>query len=207
MGWYKRSGKWKFKLPAGAVTCPDCEGHGTEQWECHVCDGSGTLKWRRAVALGYKKSYLAGLDSADDYCDCPRWECRCRDTCDTCAGDGYIATAVLEAEITRVLIFGITDSIPPRYRPNHHTGHLQANFSGEGVLSRWAGNECEKRRWCHISFDIFGHSLSLTDAGEAEAHKRMAEWIASHDVNWHPVDQDGRLADDGCPNDEASWDG
>lgn len=205
MGWYKYNGDYKFKLPPNTITCPDCEGHGTEQWECWCCEGHGTMKWRRAVALGWRKSDLSNLGHEDDYCDCPRDDCRCRDSCDTCAGDGYVPVANIEIEITRVLLYGITDDIPPRYYVNQHTGHLQPVRFGENLLSKAAAHACKARKWVTIYCDIFGHSVSLTDAGQEEALRRLPEWTASHDSRWELCDPVGRLADDGCPNEEREY--
>ena len=177
---------------AKMIPCPDCDGTGARNPNCWVCKGMRSPRWRRCVALGFPKTDLDEIED-DGYCRCPSMECH-GDSCDLCMGDGQVSSDVPETEVTRVLIFGLTQVLPNRYRLSSYGRWLH----DDGYLSTSAGAECQKRGWITRHNSIFGHEVYLTDAGRIEAERRIGGWHALHDCTLRHIDDDGRMADDGC---------
>lgn len=174
------------------INCPECDGTGAYAPSCWLCEGTRDVKIERAIAEGYDIDDLEVYD--DGYCRCPAYECR-GDSCDLCEGDGKVDPRVPEDEITRVLVFGLADFIPPR-RYRLHNGRT---VDHDELLARFAAAECRERGWLHWFVSVFGDELSLTPEGEAEAGRRYPDWVKGRDVHHAPIDALGRWADDGGP--------
>lgn len=176
----------------GACTCPECEGTGAYKPDCWLCDGEMIIKIEKALAEGYSESDLE--DAYDGLCRCPADECR-GDSCDLCEGDGTVAVQQREDEITRVLMYGLTRTIPPRISRSHY-GRIYESYD---LLSNFAGAVCKERGWIRWFRSVLGDEVSLTPSGEAEARSREWGWLRRRDVTLGPVDDKGRLEDDGAP--------
>lgn len=179
-------------MTATRCSCPECNGTGAYDPDCWLCEGERIVKVEKALAEGYAESDLD--DAYDGECCCPADDCR-GDSCALCGGDGTITPEQREDEITRVLIYGLTKTIPPRITRNHYGRPCES----DDLLALFAGRECRERRWIDWYCSILGDEVSLTPAGKAEAESRAWAWARRRDVTLGPVDDFGRLADDGAP--------
>lgn len=177
-------------------TCPECDGTGAYKPDCWLCAGDMSIKVEKAVAEGYSASYLE--DAYDGECRCPADDCN-GDSCDLCEGDGKVSPQRVEDEITRVLMYGVTRSIPMSISRNHF-GRI---CESDDLLSNFAGRVCRERGWIDWYCSVLGDEVSLTKAGEAEAESRSWDWARRRDVTLGPIDDMGRLADDGAPLTQA----
>lgn len=180
------------EISAPDCTCPECEGTGAYKPDCWLCEGQMIIKIETALAQGYSESDLE--EAYDGYCSCPSYECR-GDSCELCEGDGKITVQEREDEITRVLMYGLTKSIPPRITRNHYGRPCES----DELLSSFAGGVCRERGWISWFCSILGDEVSLTPAGELEAQSRAWAWARRRDLTLGPVDDLGRLDDDGAP--------
>ena len=173
-------------------TCPECNGTGAYKPDCWLCAGEMIIKVEKAVAEGWSESDLE--DAYDGECRCPADDCN-GDSCDICEGYGKTSPQRVEDEITRVLMYGLTRSIPPSISRNHF-GRV---YESDDLLSNFAGRLCRERGWINWYRSVMGDEVSLTKAGEAEAEDRAWDWARRRDVTLGPIDDLGRLADDGAP--------
>lgn len=173
-------------------TCPECNGTGAYKSDCWLCAGERIIKVEKALAEGFSEGDLEEV--YDGECDCPADECW-GDSCVLCEGYGRISERERDDEITRVLIYGLTQSLPPRLSRNAYGRVVE----GDELLARFAGGECREKGWVRWYGSILGDELSLTPAGKAEADSRAWGWARRRDVTLGPVDDFGRLDDDGAP--------
>lgn len=171
-------------------TCPACHGTGAYKPDCWLCEGEMIIKVEKALAEGYSEADIE--DAHDGECRCPADECR-GDSCELCEGSGTITVQQREDEITRVLMYGLTQTIPPRITRNH----LGRIYETDDLLANFAGGVCQERGWIRWYRSILGDDLSLTPAGEIEARHREWNWLRRRDVMLGPIDDNGRWADDG----------
>lgn len=211
------------------MKCFECAGTGAACPDCWLCEGHMTVHWRRAVRQGWMKGDL-DLDAGSDYVTCPRDECR-GDYCDVCRGDGIVGRGLFQVEVTRVLVFGLKQRLPPvveRFTyPNPRTlPALVAKLKPrdrflyacqaprivdrERLLSAQAARYCMERRWGNRLNSIFGHEFYLTPAGEAEAERRYPHWLnwlsgvsLQHWLEWVEGDEPHRNYWDPPPVDHA----
>jgi hypothetical protein len=190
----------KTRKPSkGYVLCGDCRGTGAEQYDCWLCKGRRDIRATLAYRHGFRKADLEDLED-DGYCDCPACGGH---SCYWCGGDGEVAADIPEQQETRVLIFGLTQSIPPmRVREWWNGGRVR--MDDDALLSRAAAASCREKGWTHWFCSVFGDEIYLTDAGKAEAERRHVDFLASFDANNAALDADGRYDDDGgAPAPEA----
>lgn len=156
------------------MKCFDCNGTGGDD-DCYLCAGNRVISVRKALRNGYEKDNLEEV--YEGRCDCPHCHA---DSCDLCDGMGTITPEVREREITRVLIFGLTQRIPPVIeRITHRNGYSRV-YDHERLLSSGAAWECKRRGWSwRVNILAFGHELHLHEAGKIEAMKRYPAWL-----NW-----------------------
>lgn len=173
-------------------TCPECNGTGASKPDCWLCAGERIVKIKKALAEGFTEDDLE--EAYDGECYCPADECR-GDSCELCEGEGKVAPQVVEDEITRVLLYGLTRSIPPRITRNHYGRPCES----DDLLANFAGGVCRENGWINWYRSILGDEVSLTPAGEAEAQSRAWGWARRRDLTLGPIDDLGRLDDDGSP--------
>lgn len=168
--------------------CLQCEGTGAYNPTCWLCEGELYVSVTHAKDAGYT---LDISDNGKD-CRCPADGCY-GDCCEVCEGTGMVEQRVLDDEVTRVLMYGLSQKIPPRlYRFNHRT----LVEYGE-LLSDFAGAICRENKWINHHRSIFGDNVHLTDAGEIEAKNRVHGWHKSMDADTSKIDTFGCWADDG----------
>lgn len=197
--------------------CFECAGTGAACPDCWLCEGHMSVHWRRAVNQGWAKGDL-DLDGSD-YATCPRDECR-GDTCDVCGGDGVVERGQFQIEVTRVLVFGLTQRLPPvierfSYPDPRTFARAYAALDAPGrfdyansrpriidrgrLLSGHAASYCMEKRWGNRLNSMLGHEFYLTPKGNAEAARRYEHWLnwlagtsLKHWLDWMGADEPRR---------------
>lgn len=161
------------------MKCFECNGTGARDPDCWVCRGQMAVKWRRVVRLGWKKEWLDGLDPGADYCRCPREGCH-GDECAFCGGAGKAHPGDFQREVTRVLVYGLTQHMPPALeRVTLPNGRSVVREDEERCLSAAAARHVNEKGWGWRLNSMLGHEFYLRPNGEAEAKRRYPAWL-----NW-----------------------
>lgn len=179
--------------PHTQCQCPECNGTGAHKPNCWLCDGDRIIKIEKALSEGYSEEYLE--DAYDGECMCPADECR-GDSCELCEGDGVVDRQAVEDEVTRVLLCAQSGTLPPRL----HRLPYGRIVMEDALLANFAGGVCEDRGWIRWYRSILGDEISLTPAGEIEAKARSWDYARRKDTTLCPIDDLGRLDDDGAPS-------
>jgi hypothetical protein len=179
------------QLRKGYVVCGDCEGSGAHRSDCWLCKGRRYIRAKLAYRHRYRKEDLDDIED-DGYCRCPACG---GDTCVWCNGDGEVAADIEAQQETRVLVYGLTQRIPPlRVRQYWRGGRVALD---DALLSTHAARACRDKGWINWFCSVFGDEIYLTPLGEAEAKRRYVGWLCSFDSTQAPLDIHGRFDDDG----------
>lgn len=144
------------------VTCPDCAGTGSETPDCWLCKGRMEVHCRHAYRNGWTKVDLKYSWLDDTHVSCPSCD-GC--TCDHCEGSGKVETSVIEQERDRVLIFALTQEIPPFRYPSR-----RGSIETDRLLSRAAAAHFRNANNLNWSCSVLGDEIYLRgDAAEAAA--------------------------------------
>ena len=169
--------------------CPECQGTGAYMPDCWLCKGSRDVLMSEALEEGYVEEDLDFID--DGYVVCPVYGCH-GEICSLCHGDGEVLEYEIDHEITRVLVYGLEERLPPRI-----TNHYGRRYHTYDFLARFAGKYCRDKGWIYWFVSVFGDEISLTKEGMAEAKARRWGWYAGLDSTTCPYDDAGRWCDDG----------